>query len=273
MIQWNNLPRNSRVTLFLPSVEAADLVSEVAIYHGGPVLKRVDEHTIELRVADVTYVPIPRLPSRTIPGLFRVELPEGIVKGQVFRVQVYQISDQGVPRNAPRNILGGFQLTIPVRVSAEVLPRLIHRYSVLKHVALSIPEDDRWYPIYKIYLDETGNRISGLGQDPNKIEPSPDGTGLRPDTPTKPDTGDPVCPKPPVEGGKPAIGKVVRLIYDCYGDFTGFVLDTCPNERTFLSREERIHRLIRLACDQRWKITVIPMKEDECAIVQIEVHC
>ena len=273
MIQWNNLPRNSRVTLFLPSVEAADLVSEVAIYHGGPVLKRVDEHTIELRVADVTYVPIPRLPSRTIPGLFRVELPEGIVKGQVFRVQVYQISDQGVPRNAPRNILGGFQLTIPVRVSAEVLPRLIHRYSVLKHVALSIPEDDRWYPIYKMYLDETGNRISGLGQDPNKIEPSPDGTGVRPDTPTKPDTGDPVCPKPPVEGGKPATGKVVRLIYDCYGDFTGFVLDTCPGKRTFLSREERIHRLIRLACDQRWRITVIPMNEDECAIVQIEVHC
>jgi hypothetical protein len=63
------------------------------------------------------------------------------------------------------------------------------------------------------------------------------------------------------------------LIYDCYGDFTGFVLDTCPGERTFLSREERIHRLIRLACDQRWRIAVIPMKEDECAIVQIEVHC
>ena len=109
IIRWNNLPPNSRVTLYLPSQNADEIVDASADHHGAPALQKVDEHTIEFTLADVSFLPIPRGSEQTIPGLLRIELPEGITKGQHFRISAHQFTDFGRPRNAPREVIGSFQ--------------------------------------------------------------------------------------------------------------------------------------------------------------------
>jgi hypothetical protein len=266
MIRWNNLPRSSRVTLFMPALDASEIVEASAQRRGGPALRQLDAHTVELLFGDVSYVPIPRIAARTIPGLLRIELPEGIKKGQLFWIQMHQFTDFGRPRNAPRELIASFQLDIPVRTSAEVLPRLIQRYSVMKHVAGTIPENDRWYPVYRAYVDETGERLRGLGQDPGAVAPSHDGTG----SPWHPGPHEPPCAP---DAGRGVTGRVCRILYDCAGEFEGFALDLCPGERRFHSREPGVHRLVREACERRWRITVIAQEHDPCALLRIETLC
>lgn len=264
MIRWNNLPRASRATLYMPSANAADIVDAAALQHGAPVVRQVDDHTVELRIADVTYVPIPRTTERTIPALLRIELPEGISKGQRFRVQVHQFSAFGAPRQPPRVQVASFQLDIPVGSSDEVRRRLVRRYSVLKHVANSIPVGDRWYPIYKVYLADTGERVRGLGVEPDDVYPSPDGSGYKPDS-----CVDDTCPP----GVRCHTGKVCRILYDCFGDFEGFVLDECPHEHVFRSRERAIETLVRRACSERIRVTVDVRDDASCRLVRIALHC
>ena len=130
LLRWNNLPRDSRASIYLPSVEVDDIIDANAIEYGAPVLTKIDEHTIEFTLGDVTFLPVPRSEDRTIPGLVTIALPEGIVAGQRFRVEAHQYSDMGRPRNPPRFMVGSFEIDIPVLKSAEVISGLIRRLSV-----------------------------------------------------------------------------------------------------------------------------------------------
>lgn len=256
IIHWNNLPKQSRASIYLPSQSAAEIIEASATHHAGPALKQIDEHTVEFIIGDVSFLPIPRGTELTVPGLIRIELPEGITKGQLFRINAHQFSDFGRPRNASREVIGSFQFDIPVKSSEEVAPELRKRFSVLKHVALSVPEQDRWYPIFERLVAEYSDRLTGLGIDPNEIAPSPDGTGEAPQDDPAPDD----CLGSDEMGENSTIhcytGRIFKLRYDCFGDFEGFSLSSCDNEWVFSACKKGLEKLLVTACEDEVKVTV-----------------
>jgi hypothetical protein len=100
-----------------------------------------------------------------------LELPEDIKRDQAFRVSVHQVSGR------PRAILGAFQVSIPVRSKATLVEPEKRRLSVLRHIARSIPADDRWRPVFDRYVDQVADRVRGFGGDPDRIAPAADGSG------------------------------------------------------------------------------------------------
>jgi hypothetical protein len=84
LIRSKNLPKASVVSLYMPDVDA-DEVLQLAARRLSPVrLHRVDDHTIRFTVGDVTFIPLPgdRAPS----GIDGVQLPAS--RTQLFTVTV-----------------------------------------------------------------------------------------------------------------------------------------------------------------------------------------
>ncbi|HEY6229635.1 MAG TPA: LodA/GoxA family CTQ-dependent oxidase, partial [Pyrinomonadaceae bacterium] len=90
MIRWNNLPRSSQVTLYMPGAEQEVLRLAQQNYEA-PQLERLDAQTIRCLPGDVTYVPLPSDRSENIPALLSIELPEGIRRGDEFNIVVHQV--------------------------------------------------------------------------------------------------------------------------------------------------------------------------------------
>jgi hypothetical protein len=139
-----------------------------------------------------------------------------------------------------RRVLGAFQLTIPVRPKHLLLPREERDLSVLRWIAEGIPATGRWYPVFRRYLELIAGRVSAFGGDPGAIRPSPAGDGER----------------EPGERLLAFTGKVIGVIFDRYGDFEGFILDTEDGPRRFHSREAHMRDLAARAWAERLRLTV-----------------
>ena len=169
---WNDLPPESMVTLYLPSIEAADILRIAATRPGPSSIEIVDAQTVRIAVGGIGYVPLPGGRVENIAGLLSIELPVGVTHGQLFTVFVQQYS------GVTRQIIGAFQLNIPVRHAPELLPLEIKRLSLLRWIFDHMPPNDRWYPIYLRYLGHIADRVTEFGGDPNQVAPSPHGNGL-----------------------------------------------------------------------------------------------
>lgn len=250
MIRWNNLPRDSRVSLYMPNVDARQVVAAAASRNGPPVLAAREADTIICRVGDVTYVPVPGPRVQNIPGLISIELPPTVTTGQTFTVSIHQVSGW------PRKVIGAFQITIPVTTASRILPRETRRLAVLRHIGLAIPAGNRWRKIWDRLLDQVGDRVRGLGGDPGAVRPSPSGGEGGPDERPK-DDACPGGPKPQQEDGRDVTtGRVSRILYDCFGAFEGFVLETCTGSQTFRSCERGLEAVALRACGERLKVSV-----------------
>ncbi len=149
-------------------------------------LKRIDEHTIKFETGGITYLPIP-FTDGAFPGLLMVDLPEGIKKGEVFKVVVRQVSsirrscDLRMHRMELQNpvdwryIVGSFQLTIPVRDKATILPAQQRLLSNLRWIERAIPPGDRWAPVFGKYVAQVAARVDAFGGDSSKVAPSSSG--------------------------------------------------------------------------------------------------
>lgn len=170
MIRWGNLPRTSDVQVYLPGVAAADVLHEAALLMDDPGLERVDDHTVRLRSADVSFVPIPRAAQGgPLPGLLRILTPDDVRVKQQFRVVVHHFS------RPTRRVVGTFQLTIPVDLGPRLLDGETRLLSVMRHIFRAVPAESGWYPVLARYLDSLTARVRGFGGDPDLVEPSPDG--------------------------------------------------------------------------------------------------
>jgi hypothetical protein len=134
-------------------------------------------------------MPIPRGVGSNYAGLLTIELPETVKRDRGFRVLARQITNASSQRPSTstipgeiewRKVLGSFQLNIPKMDRASLLESEERLLSVLRWVALTIPNTNRWYPIFQRYLDQIGGRVGSLGGDPSLIGPSPDGNGRSP---------------------------------------------------------------------------------------------
>lgn len=256
IIDWGNLPRDTHVTLFLPGVDLDAVLAAAASRQGPPNLVRAGVHTLRCKITDIMFVPIPGPRATNIPALMTLQLPPNLTKGQKFSLIVRQMQGR------TRRIIGTFQFDITVSTATEILPRAKRNLSVLRHIAQSIPKQNRWYPVFKRYLDELAGRVRGLGGNPDSIAPSPTGSG-RP-------AGEEPCPTTGLES---YTGKIDQILYDCFGDLEGFVVATCCGHKRFNACESAIEEVISKACKDRSKITILTEGGRDDRVVQIIVRC
>jgi hypothetical protein len=268
MIDWGNTPSGSSAQIYLPAVRAADVLAMARRLYGSHRLFRIDEHTLGCRTGGITYVPIPPAAvDSNYAGLLSIDPSHGLRIGDVFHVVVRQVTNAfgkldpppriTVPHVAAavgsteiewRRVLGAFQLTIPVKSKAALLVTEERQLSVLRWIGEAIPHHNRWYPVFHRYLERIAGRVKVFGGDPTQILPSPTGEGRRKHRMHE------ECES---EERRAFTGKVAGLVFDCFGDFEGFLLlDSEDGERRFFSHEKEIGQLAERAWRERLRITV-----------------
>ena len=254
MIRWNDLPADSRVRLFVPNVGMRLAVASGAARLGPPMLSALDDDTVLCRVGGVNWVPIPGPRALNIPGLLSIELPPTVKHGQRFNVSVHQVS------GFPRRIIGAFQIAVVVSDVATILPLESRKLAVLRHIGQAIPANNRWHPVWLRLLGELGDHVRGLGGDPDSIQPSPHGDGGFEPSPDKHD-------------GQVVTGKVRCVLYDCFGEFEGFVLTSCEHEVRVKTCARGIERVAVRACRDGLSVAVTFDRERRERIERIAILC
>lgn len=275
MIDWTNVPPGQQAEIYLPAVDADGVLAMASGPYLSQRLTRVDAHTIGCTTGGVSYIPLPKgsPDGANFVALISINLPPGISKGQTFTVLVQQVTNaSGMPVPPPpppaqiaaegaqavaapseiewRRVLGTFQINIPVSTKELLLPREEQRLSIFRWIGDAMPKQRRWYPVFQRYLQLIAERVTALGGDPAKILPSPTGDGGRTPQPHRP-KGD-----HDHDGRVACTGKVDGLIFDRFGDFEGFLLETEEGERKFFSREAEVKELAERAWRERLRITV-----------------
>jgi len=235
MIRWNDLPRATKATLYVPEWDVEQVLQLAATRQHPNVLHRMDAHTLRIDPSDITYVPIPGFVKNSYAGLLTLELPLGVRAGEVYRVDLHQYS------RLPARFNGAFRITIPVQTDKAILPGTIRNLALLRYIAQARPAADRWQPIFTRWIRGLAAKVSGLGGDPTQVPPSL----------TDPSTG--VIEVPHI---KDVTGKVVRVMYDCFGDFEGFDIEDCNECHHFTARERGIEEIVRRGCHERDRLTV-----------------
>jgi murein tripeptide amidase MpaA len=264
VIRWNDIPPNTSASLYFPDWNVDEILKLTATLRPGPqlVAKLDAPNTISCAARGTTYVPIPIRTPNPIPGLLTLQLPLTVRDGQQFRVDVQQHSGLTFERRgaggdlsakqlaqlddyslSARRVLGAFRMTVVVKLGDPLVEKVIRNLAVLRFIQQAIPANDSWSPVFVRYIGQFSDKLSGLGIDPILIGPSQDDPGV-PGRHHKPKKED--C----------FTGKVSEVIFDCFGDFAGFVLDTCETSHHFRSTERGIGELVLRACKERLLIAV-----------------
>jgi len=270
MIEWGNTPVGSLASIYLPQVAADDVLALADTLYFTHMLGKQDAHTITCRTGSVTYVPIPPGGGQNFPGLLTVDLPSTVRRGQQFEIVVRRITTARPSyldneREGPnwRYVVGAFQINVPVHKEAAVLPGEETLLAVFKWKLEQLPSTNRWHPVLKRFVDQTSGRVDGFGGSAGSIQASP--AGYNPPG-TKGGPGGDKLPPSDVDYG----GKVTGLIYDRFGDFEGFTLETeSGDEERFRCEEWAIEDLVRRAWLERYVIAVIARKAEPHVPVSI----
>jgi hypothetical protein len=283
MIDWGDTPVGSHAQIYWPEVAAADVVALASRLYGTNLLTAAETNTIAFRsVRGVTYIPIPPADgNKTFAGLFTLDLPLGVKAGQEFNIVVRRLSTQTVTEvviqkhaqkrvrktfaasgdttKTWRYVTGAFQVKIPVTTEARLLGPEENTLAIMKARLATMSPSYRWYPVLKRYIDYVSGRVDGAGGNSNEIPPSFQGApGKR-----HGDRG---------EREHKYTGKVAGLIFDRFGDFEGFVLDTEDGEAKFYSREKDMMILAERAWGERLRITVWSEDHDRHRPARVVVH-
>jgi hypothetical protein len=267
MIDWGNVPDGSVASIYLPAVAVADVLALAARMYTFHNLTESDPHTLECPAGGITYLPIPRAASpnaQNYAGLFSIQLPLGVKRGQEFQIVVRQVTSvMGHNEKGSANrrfIYGAFQISIPVSVKSEMLVPEERNLSVLRWIQESIKPDDRWYPVFLRYLNQLSGKVNALGGKASTIPATQ--TGIWPGLPGFKE-----------HHGCAFTGKVDGIVYDRFGDFEAFILITLEGERhRFRSHEMRVYSLILRAWEERILTTVVARHDHLEALLEIVLH-
>jgi len=276
VIRWNDLPRDTLASIYCPDWQADEILQVANTLRRGPqILSKVDANTIACAVGDVSYIPIPAS-QQPMPALLTLKLPLDVRDGQQFRIDVqqhsgptFQASNRGhvEPGAASlksfnfsaRKVLGAFRVRVAVKLGEPLLAKLVRNLAVLRYIFEAIPPSDSWHPVFVRYIGQLGDQVKGLGVDPDLVPASADDPGI----PGRPD-GKRDC----------LTGKVAEVIFDCFGHFEGFVLETRECRRHhFRTCEKGIRKLVLRACKEGLMISVCVSKECDGKIREIIVKC
>jgi hypothetical protein len=279
IFDWTSVPLGSDATIYIPGISAGVIVEMANELYSSHHLEIVDAHTIKVPARGLTYFPVPPGSGAHLPGMLTVDLPATVRKGELHKVVVRQAThaqgkrivppppikadtgDDKTARRDPiirwRQIQGSFQISIPVRTKAVLLAPEERLLAVLRWILLSIPASNRWFPVFTRYVDLIADRVRALGGNPETIQPSPFGDGRRPEP------GETSC----------LTGKVSEVVFGCFGEFVGFVLDSCSSRKAFRSCERGIENLVMRACRDRLTLTVCVDQHQKDRIQKITVRC
>jgi hypothetical protein len=272
--------------IYWPQVHALQVLALANRLYGMHRLSASDGHTIDCVVTrGVTYVPIPSGAGENFAGLFTVDLPTTVTSGQEFDIVVRRVATRRVPiieapkvpempriaatgseengvegevallANAPgpamrnwRYVVGTFQVRIPVTTSEVMLRPEENTLAIMKWRLTQLKLGNRWRPVLERYISYVAARVDGLGGDSTAILPSPNGVPLE-------DHGEP--------SEHEYSGNVCEVLFDCFGDFEGFVLSDCYGRRVFRTRQHGIGEIVLRACRQRLLLSVCVEGEHE----------
>jgi hypothetical protein len=304
MILSPRTPRSSDAELYVPGLNARDIAAAAHELYPAQQLRVVDEHTVAFETGGATFLPLPA--GRALAaGLLTVTLPPGVRQGEQFSVTVRQLTEAGrkhtiggngpVPRDLAtrakkskkgaaaeaavaatsaatahgrgswRRVNGEFEFAIDISTKHTLLLKEERLLATLRWMAAAMPTERRWYPVLQRYIDYVIGRVRGFGGDPAKIEPSPTGWvhGL-----PKPRTGE------DEDGDRRdgVRGKIEGLIYDHFGDFEGFVLESQEGrQRRFWSRKRGIEEVAKAARIERHEVAVEVEDDDKDEVRRLTV--
>jgi hypothetical protein len=283
MIDWGNTPVGSKAQIYWPEVAAADVLALANRLYGTHLLTAIDANTIGFKSAKgVTYVPIPAAANKKFAGLFSVDLPLGIKKGQEFNILVRRIATQKAVNqiitkrplaaraeaqtvSSWRYIAGAFQVKIPVTTEDQMLRPEENTLAILKARLEAMSPQYRWYPVVQRMIEIVAGRVDGSGGNSVAIPPSL--LGYQPQG----DTGGRHHPRPRRERVCEHTGKISGLLFDRFGDFEGFVLDTEDGPRSYYSRERDLRDLAERVWAERLRITVWSEEDEQHRALRILV--
>jgi hypothetical protein len=272
MIFWGKTPAGSQAQLYLPALNAKDILQIADSRYFTHKLTQVDAHTIAFNTGGVTFVPLPSA-SSAAAGLLAIDLPTGIQKGDIYNVAVRQVTDATPPQvieisGRPqqdraeiykpaswRRVSGAFQFTITISTKSKLLLSEERLLAVMRWIWEHMPHQKRWYPVLQRYISDIAGRVQGFGGDPSQIPPSE--TGQVPELTKKPHHHD--C----IE----TTGKIRGIIFDHFGDFEGFTVeDKCGLLHRFTSHERPMLAVVQRAWEERIKVTVLSESRHEALV-------
>jgi hypothetical protein len=298
LIFWGETPVGSTAQIYWPGVSADEVIALADWMYGVHPLRAADPHTIEVKtVSGVTFVPIPVGTAAIYAGLFNIDLPLTVRTGQEFNIVVRRVNKRlrraappppppgpqiaasgrarggephthlpalaqaiAAPQVWERYIVGSFQVKIPISTGAAMRPAEETTLAILKARLEGWSKASPWHPVLLRYVDLLAGRLQGIGGDPSAIPPSLG--GYRP--------GSPVCE--PGERREVFTGKVASVVYDRFGDFCGFVLDTEDGALRFAAREPAIERVVNRAWAERILTSVFVEKHAPHRPEEIVLH-
>jgi hypothetical protein len=284
MLDWGDLPSGTRGQVYLPEVEAEEVIRGCITAGSTHIPVKIDAHTVELPAsAGVSYLPVPEADDKNFTGLITVDLPLGIRKGQRFNVVARQVTPASAEVSPPillertarparvtrartrvaaarsegeyfwRRVSGSFEIRIPVRTKEVLLFREERLYSILKWIRETVPTNSRWWKVFDRYVSQIGGRVAGFGGNPSQIPPTPDGAFHRPHPKHEP---------PDRERHLAYVGKIVGVAYDQFGDFEGFALKVEDEVYHFKATEHAMEKLVVRAWRHRVTVKVVVEAED-----------
>jgi hypothetical protein len=284
LFDWTGLPQGSSATIYVPGTSTAAIIEIADELYSSHGLHLIDAQTLGCTARGFTFVPVPQGSIGNLPGLLTITLPATVRKGQSFKIVVRQITNAAgkrVPapkvggregaeeRGSPtaekiqvirwRRILGSYQISIPVKTANVLLGPEERLLSVLKWIRKSIPPSDRWFLVFDRYVNQIADRVKALGGNPDLIQPSPKGEWQHGKGETE------LC----------ITGKICEVVFDCFGSFEGFVLETCSEQKKhlFKSREPDIAKLTLQLCKDHMLATICYDEDDPERVEKIIVRC
>jgi hypothetical protein len=289
MITWGRTPAGSTASIYLPGVTAAEILALADSRYPYHTLRVQDPHTITTPIGPVTFVPIPRT-TGLLAGLLTVDLPTKVRRGDLYTIVVRQLTDatavsattfetdardyaarrstrRGAEKRrtrqvlAWRRVLGAFQVNVRISTKEKLLAPEGDRLALFRWISEKILPENRWHPVMRRYIAQLAGRFAGYGGNPVDILPSPAGNAPHP----KPSKGG-------EQGGElhETTGKVSGLVFDHFGDFEGFVLESQHGEfLRFHSREKGVLEIVRRALEERNWVTVVrePKRHNEARTI------
>jgi hypothetical protein len=281
LVFWGNTPSGSDAQLYLPSLSAAAIVQLADQHYPAHRLRVVDANTIGCPAGGGgTLIPLP--PGNGLAaGLLWVDLPMGIRKGDTYTITVRQVTD-GVASPPPiitrqaaalppgsflwRRVSGAFQFSLNISTKEQLLLPEERLLAVLLWMQTRTPPGKRWFPVLQRYIAAIAGRVQGFGGDPGTIPPSQGG-----DVPGK--FPPPVKKPPPLHDGVSRTGKIESLVFDHFGDFEGFILETGDgHEHRYATREGPMRRLATKAWRKRIRVTVVSAKHRPDIPLLVRLH-
>lgn len=196
----------------------------------------------------------------------QLSLPVSLPQGKQYRVTVRQLTTvaQGGaitareirPLQMVRKALGAFQMNVTIQSPKALLMPAERSLAFFGWILSTLEATNRWHPVLQRYVGELEGRVKRLGANPEHIAPSP--VGAIPGDPRH--GGSPEGPNVNALGpGKLEwTGKIEGLIFDRFGDFGGFILETDAGEKIhFYSRESHVAELARFVWQARIRVSVV----------------